>query len=309
MKLIKRSLVKPNILSLLQAKRACLSGRQAGNPSENKEGFRIPKHRAQASRNDLARCPLAFTCVLSLLFCTLLLTLWPLSADASTIFGTKHNLSSSGPGPVKATTETQICIFCHTPHSALPGTPPLWNRALSSATYIVPSSSMPAWTTMLSTPQNPPDGDSRLCLSCHDGTIAIGSVVNLGGMSTTIAMHGGSHLAAGGALAAASPAYVGTDLSGHHPVSIEVDSDLLSGKDAQCINGEVNFRVCKPQPPVLLRPTNNSYGGGPHTGLGVQCSSCHDAHNNREDFLRAGTPSDLTPLCTKCHVSCWDGCP
>ena len=243
-----------------------------------------------------------------LLFCVVQLFICSSDVDA-TIAGTKHNLSTSGPGPVKATSESQICVFCHTPHNAISGATPIWNHTLSSASYIVPSSSLPGWTTMLSAPQNPPDGDSRLCLSCHDGTVAIGSVVNLGGMATTIAMQGAGHLTGGGALASTSPAFLGTDLSGHHPVSIEVDNDLLSGKDDQCNNGEISWRVCYPQPPILLKPTNNRYGGAPHTGKGVQCSSCHDAHSNSQDFLRAGTPSDTTPLCTKCHFSCWDVCP
>ncbi len=39
----------------------------------------------------------------------------------------KHNLSTSGPGPVKATTTTEICIFCHTPHNSNP-TAPLWSQ-------------------------------------------------------------------------------------------------------------------------------------------------------------------------------------
>jgi DNA-binding MarR family transcriptional regulator len=41
--------------------------------------------------------------------------------------GTKHNLSVSGPGPIKSTNEQQVCIFCHTPHNASP-IQPLWNR-------------------------------------------------------------------------------------------------------------------------------------------------------------------------------------
>ena len=41
-------------------------------------------------------------------------------ADIAT---TKHNLSVSGPGDVKASVETQICIFCHTPHGASPAAP------------------------------------------------------------------------------------------------------------------------------------------------------------------------------------------
>jgi hypothetical protein len=40
-----------NGLSFPQAERACLSGRQAGNPSYS-ERLRIPKHRAQAGRSD-----------------------------------------------------------------------------------------------------------------------------------------------------------------------------------------------------------------------------------------------------------------
>ena len=46
----------------------------------------------------------------------------------------KHNLSTSGPGPVKSTTMTEICVFCHTPHNSNPAAP-LWNQTLSGATY------------------------------------------------------------------------------------------------------------------------------------------------------------------------------
>ena len=60
------------------------------------------------------------------------------AARESRISSTKHNLSSSGPGTTKSSTETQICVFCHTPHgadigpSAGPqssvGAAPLWNK-------------------------------------------------------------------------------------------------------------------------------------------------------------------------------------
>ena len=68
-----------------------------------------------------------------------------LAARAQTtndVANTPHNLSVDGPGTVTATSETQICIFCHTPHGATnsPGAP-LWNRALSGATYTTYSSS------------------------------------------------------------------------------------------------------------------------------------------------------------------------
>jgi len=86
---------------------------------------------------------------------------------------------------------------------------------------------------------------------------------------------------------------LGTDLSGHHPVSIEVNTLLINDKDAQCNAAAVTWRVCFPQvgQPVQLRPTNNEYGAGMHTRKGVQCTSCHDAH---EDTPRATNFSGST---------------
>ena len=231
--------------------------------------------------------------------------------DLSLIEFTKHNLSTSGPGPIKSTNEDRICIFCHTPHSAI--SYPLWNHTLSEESYILPESegdpSNP-WYYMKSTPDQP-DGDSKLCLSCHDGTVAIASIVNLGGAASTISMQG---TAAGGVMPQGDSNF-GFDLSGYHPVSIEVNQQLIFDKNTQCINNEVNFRICYPQSPIKLLPTDNLYGAGPHTGIGVQCSSCHDAHDNTSaPFLRVsygGTvwELDTEPLCTKCHVLCSSGCP
>src|SRR6266481_2880331 len=60
-------------------------------------------------------------------------------AQADTILASKHDLSVAGPGTIKATTESEVCTFCHTPHRA--GQSPLWNHTLSAATYIPYSSS------------------------------------------------------------------------------------------------------------------------------------------------------------------------
>ena len=231
-------------------------------------------------------------------------------AWAADISKTKHNLSAGGPGVIKATSVTQVCSFCHTPHLAS-GTP-LWNQSLSKATYTVPSSKV--WRTLKSTPQNTPDGDSRLCLSCHDGTVAIASVVNLGGTVTTKSMQGvGRLLTAEGKLSENSPSFLGTDLSGHHPVSIGVNDSLVKDKGQQCDDEEVSWRICVPRAPVRLRPTENAYKIGANTKLGVQCTSCHDPHDDpvpgTTKFLRDGTPSDTSPLCSRCHVPCSQLCP
>jgi len=228
---------------------------------------------------------------------------------AVSILNSKHNLSSTGPGTVKALTETQICVFCHTPHKALSDAP-LWNRSMSSASYQLFTSS-----TLLSptSPTIQPDGDSKLCLSCHDGTVALGSVVNIGGAPSTISMQG---VAAGGELPPTSPSYAGTDLSGHHPVSIELNSTLVVDKNTQCNGGVVSWKVCIPAAGSLvkLRSTNNTYpAGGVPPRQGVQCTSCHDPHKDPNPpntaFLRVGDRVNTNQLCTSCHTDCFAVCP
>src|SRR3989304_6247222 len=111
------------------------------------------------------------------------------------IRNTKHNLSSIGPAGRAVFTQqtTEICIFCHTPHGAVGDeeaaglNAPLWNRRLSTARYIlydqVWSTSFEAYETKPK--PNAPTGYSRLCLSCHDGTIALGTVINPPGSGTS----------------------------------------------------------------------------------------------------------------------------
>jgi hypothetical protein len=80
------------------------------------------------------------------------------------ISGSQHDFSGSGWGT------TDICVFCHTPHNAkTPQLAPLWNHQSTMATYILYSS-----PTMDQTPVQPREG-SKVCLSCHDGTIAVDS--------------------------------------------------------------------------------------------------------------------------------------
>lgn len=228
---------------------------------------------------------------------------------------TKHNLSTSGPGTVKATSEQRICVFCHTPHHAISEISgirtPLWNHTLSSASYQLygHGGTQP---TLLSpaSPAIQPDGGARLCLSCHDGTVAIGAVVNTGNALTSIAMQG---TGAGGVMPAGI-SNMGTNLSGHHPVSIEVNTTLINNKTTQC-NTLGTMKICNPPStsPVKLQRTNNTYGGAP-SGVGVQCSTCHNPHEDPVPgttlFLRIGDKNNYNALCTTCHfTSCAAPCP
>jgi len=184
---------------------------------------------------------------------------------AASIKISKHNLSSSGPGSVTATTETEICIFCHTPHNAST-VAPLWNRYDSGATYTLYNSS----TTKASIGQ--PTGSSKLCLSCHDGTVALGMVRS---RSVNITLNSGVTTMPVGA------GNLGTDLSDDHPVSFAYNAALVSA------NGQLNSPPASG--PVHLDAANN-----------VQCSSCHDPHDPQYgSFLVMNNTASA--LCITCH--------
>lgn len=184
---------------------------------------------------------------------------------------TKHNLGFYSPGMVKSPDTTEICIFCHTPHSANPEGP-LWNRTNSGATYVVY-----ATDTMVSN-TGQPTGSSKLCLSCHDGTIALGSLLNLPGASTSGLLN--VEGADAGKIGSASASHIGTDLSDDHPVS-------FSYSNAFPANAEIHDSSTLP-PTVKL-----------DSGV-LQCTACHDPHGTDFDkFLVASL--DSAGLCTTCH--------
>ncbi len=196
------------------------------------------------------------------------------------IVNTKHNLSVSGPGTVKSSTNNEVCVFCHTPHGAstAPGAP-LWNRQLSGQTYTVYESSSLDAQTIAGQLLDQPAGSSKLCLSCHDGTIAIGSVNVLGGQrsaSINVTNTGpGGVMPPGAGLTTGFTRNLGTDLSNDHPLSVTYDA-ALAAADGELRNPALSSHIGTRAPgvrfPVPLEPT------GPLGQSQVQCGTCHDPH-------------------------------
>lgn len=195
-----------------------------------------------------------------------LLALVLMPSHAESILNSKHNLSASGPGAIKAATETDACIFCHTPHHSTKEAP-LWNRTSSGATYTPYSST----TTKALIGQ--PTGSSKLCLSCHDGTVALGLVHS---RNSPIEMQNGVTTMPTG------PSRLSTDLSDDHPVSFVYDSALAATK------GDLK------DPSTLVGPVRLDKN---HQ---LQCTSCHDPHDNQfGKFLVQNNYASA--LCATCH--------
>ena len=202
----------------------------------------------------------------------------------SQIRDTKHNLSASGPGQYKSLEETRICIFCHTPHTSQPRKP-LWNHDLSAVTNYRTYQSPTFDASVFGGGSINIDGDSKLCLSCHDGTVALGAIGKRGSRSDL--------KAAMGPLPPTSKSYLGTDLSGSHPISFVVTEALIAANNAK----DTPLRplaAIKADPNVRLDKNNK-----------VQCTSCHDAHSDK-NFASSGIHFWARPtfneVCSGCHI-------
>lgn len=193
-------------------------------------------------------------------------TLWSTQAPA-VVATTKHNLSVSGPGTVKGTAETETCVFCHAPHNTAPAGA-LWNRRAPGTTYTPYSSSTAKGNA------GQPNGASLLCLSCHDGTIALGELLN---RAATVVMAGGVTTMPVGA------GRLGTDLSDDHPVSFAYTAALATARGGELVN-----------PATLTGKVKLDASGQ------MQCTSCHDAHDNTNGkFLVVSNLASA--LCQTCH--------
>jgi len=201
-------------------------------------------------------------------------------AQQGDVASTVHNLSVSGPGEVRSLGETRICKFCHIPHSAVAPTA-LWSQRLSAATYQVPSISTARGIRI---PASQPDGSSRLCLSCHDGTVALGEIA---GAPRPSEMTGAQRLGPG------RPGFVGTDLSGSHPVSFVVpDGDVIADD-----GGDIGLR-----PLATIRADRDVKLDDDGK---MQCTTCHDPHSDQY-YLEGEVPRfwvkpTVQEVCLTCH--------
>lgn len=195
--------------------------------------------------------------------CVLLVLGWTSSAQAQTgISGSVHDFSAAG-----WNSDGEICEVCHVPHNAdaTVADAPLWNHEVTASSYTEYSSPSLDATVV------DPTGSSLLCLSCHDGTVALD---NFGGAT------GGTNLVS---------TAMGTDLSGDHPVSFTYDSALAT----------TDGGLADPGDPSGLGGTiaDDLLIGGK-----LECASCHDVHRAYANASLLKISNDASGLCLTCHT-------
>jgi len=219
---------------------------------------------------------------------------------------TIHNLSASQAEITWRSDETQVCIFCHTPHSgSLDG--PLWNRDSPTTAYThYNSASLSAAVKSLGE-NRAVSKESLLCLSCHDGSIAVNSLLNQSHLGDPtfwkdpiyiMVLADNANPRIGASLANWDDT---TDLSDDHPISFSY-GPVLTEKNGQ------------------FREVSTAEGLGARffgSDNRVECSSCHDPHvmydpdyggpdNNQlanEEYRPFLVTSNAgSKLCLACHV-------
>lgn len=180
------------------------------------------------------------------------------------IANTRHNLGTTGTvisGQNHVTSGTaEICVFCHTPHgSDNTVKAPLWNKgttATGSYTTYDSNHSTTINGTILSV-----GSVSLACLSCHDGTQAMDSMINAPGsgwgkgtgtaVSQAYTWTGSDVDVATGKLATGIVPNLGTDLSNDHPVGIEfcggttTAGTYTGGTSGTCVNKDFRDAATK----------------------------------------------------------------
>ena len=207
---------------------------------------------------------------LALKGCVLLLAV-TLPSWAGTIAGSAHDFTGS------AWSGGRICVACHTPHKSDTSVTdaPLWNHSNSTQSYTLYSSAT------LNATMGQPGGISKLCMSCHDGTVAVDS---FGGTTGSTMISARNNL--------------GSTLNDDHPIGFNYNTALATA------DGSLH----DPSTKMI------AIGSGSQTKSGtiaavmlynnkLECSSCHDVHNT----FTVGTTGLLkvsqagSQICLACH--------
>jgi len=237
---------------------------------------------------------------------------------AQSISTSPHNLNTIETGATYTTggatisvtgprTTGEICRPCHTPHIApYNGGALLWNHdVVMTSTYTMYTAVHATQNSGAGGSSSNPmlDTTSRLCLSCHDGAIAVdsygGSTAGKTFMGTIASKYGtGQDMIAGPS---------NNDLSADHPVGVGYPGLTATISTGGNVTSESWTPIAGWNDPTASTFTTGGVDGLtavnlvplPNGLVGVGCSSCHEPHDFTQLFVRMNNSGSA--LCLKCH--------
>ena len=205
----------------------------------------------------------------------------------------------------------RICIFCHAPHNTYrlsttnlgnplgsgPVAPdaydylPLWNHELTgNLVYDMYWNGPGAPTVGSKASQAIQNGMemgsvSLLCMSCHDGSVAVNSYGNTDQPIT-------SQSSGGGTISTAYTVGLDNNMQNHHPIGFNYDA--VQVLDTEIADADlVSFTTTD-----TVR--DHLYGAG---NTQLECASCHSVHNTGNTGESLLWRSDVnSELCLTCHM-------
>ncbi|MGI9104271.1 MAG: cytochrome c3 family protein [Terriglobales bacterium] len=191
------------------------------------------------------------------------------SVAAQTSVSNDHDMSPGGSSPVRGPVSS-ACLYCHAPHNSAFAPLPLWNQALSVQTYTNYTSSTYHQEGLQPLVGSP----SKLCLSCHDGSVAIGQTFAYGQMTMSGNLRSTSNF--------------GNDLRSSHPFSMKTP----------LVNAPEMNALLFGSPPRTADTAVQLINGT------VECTTCHDPHYQWVDTalpMFLVRDSSKGQLCLACH--------
>lgn len=207
----------------------------------------------------------------------------------ATVLGAYSAAGGSGVAPGQ-------CQTCHIAHAAQSNRA-IWNHTLSTQAYSWEDVSTSNGTTLPTSFS----GNSRFCLSCHDGTVAVGDLQDS---------------PAGPPAGLTNPADWGTDLMGaavggndkrvavsgnmskNHPVGVPYAGQTYGG----VLSGVSAAQTTAEWVSVATVGTNDVVKLFLDGGSGIECGSCHEVHNRGAAAPATSLLRDTAAaICAECH--------